>query len=136
MPPDTYADVVAQNRQALAQAVLGDPNSHFPYKYDAVTDLVDQAGLPMGPGVPEERGQVAKDGADDASRTIEDYMSQGIADASRDYIEAQAAYLESGTGESLQAYNTARDRLQAARLDHRQNRGEGFVVGAAARRAG
>lgn len=137
MPPDmTYAEVADQNRQALAQAALDDPNSHFPYRHAAVTAMVEQPGRPMGFGVPDEPGYAGTDGAGDTSRTIEDYMSQGIADASRDYIDAQAAHLEQGTGETRERYDASRDRLLAARRDHRQNRGRSFVVGAAARRAG
>jgi hypothetical protein len=130
MPDKTYAEVVEQNRQALAHARLNDPAEHFPYKHDIVMGLLAE-GENMGPGEP---GGV--EGVNDDSRSIEDYMSAGIADASRDYIDAQAAYLTDGSEQNKAAYNAARDRLQAARLDHRQNRGQGFVVGAAARRAG
>lgn len=130
MPEKTYAEVVEQNRQALARARLSDPAEHFPYKHQAVTDLLEQGAL-MGPGVPD-----GADGADDDSRTIDDYMSQGIADASRDYVDAQAAYLEDDSPENWTAYAVARDQLQAARLDHRNNRPATFTVGAAARRAG
>jgi len=135
MPPETYAEVVDSNRRALAQARLSDPDEHFPYKHAVVTELLAQPGLPMGPGVPEHQGRAGTDGAGDDSRTIEDYMSPGIADASRDYIDAQAAYLEDPSDANQDAYDAARDRLLAARLDHRSNR-DGLVVGAAARRAG
>ncbi len=136
MPPKTYAQMVEQNQRALAQAQLADPDSHFPYKHDVVTEMVRQPGLPMGPGLPEDQGRAAVGGADDETRTIEDYMSQGIADATRDYVAAQAAYFEDGGGETYDKYSAARDRLQAARLDHRENRGNAIVIGAAARRAG
>lgn len=132
MPPEqTYAQVVEQSRQAIAQARLTDPAEHFPYKRDVVDALLADPEQPMGPGVPG-----GADGADDASRTIDDYMSPGIAAATDNYIAAQGAYLKQPSGETLAAYNTARDQLQAARLDHRQNRADEFVVGAAARRAG
>lgn len=132
MPPEqTYAQVVEQSRQALARARLNDPAEHFPYKRDVVDALLADPEQPMGPGVP---GGV--DGAEDTSRTLADYMSAGIAAATDAYIAAQAAYLEHAGDDTLAAYNTARDQLQAARLDHRQNRGDEFVVGAAARRAG
>ncbi len=130
MPPDSYAEVVEANRQALAQATLSDPDSHFPYKHDVVTALIEQDG-PMGPGAPG-----VKDGAVDDSRTVADYMSQGIADATRDYVDAQAAYVEDGGLDAYDEFCAARDRLLAARLDHRQNRPSTFTVGAAARRAG
>lgn len=126
----TYAEAVEQQRQALATARLNDPAEHFPYKHDTVSALVAE-DPPMGPGVPGDT-----DGSGDTSRTVADYMSQGIADASRDYIDAQAAYLQDPSEGNRDAYNTARDLLAAARLDHRAGRGEGFVVGAAARRAG
>lgn len=128
-PDQTYAEVLGENRRRLAQAILNDPDSHFPYKHDVVTALLAQ-GVAMGPGVPGER-----EGVDHEVRTIDDYMSQGIADASRDYVDAQAAYLADASDETKAAYDAARDRLQAARLDHRANR-EALVVGAAARRAG
>jgi hypothetical protein len=129
MPAETYAEVVDSNRRALARARLADPAEHFPYKHAAVTAMLDD-GTVMGPGIP---GQL--DGTEDDTRTIDDYMSPGIADASRDYVEAQAAFLEDPSDANRDAYNAARDQLQAARLDHRRGR-EGFVVGAVTRRAG
>jgi hypothetical protein len=129
MPPETYAEVVEANRKALAQARLSDPNEHFPYKHQDVTSLLDGEAL-MGPGIP---GEI--EGAEDDARTIDDYMSRGIADASRDYVAAQAAYLKDPSDANGDSYNAARDQLQAARLDHRRGR-EGFVVGAVTRRVG
>lgn len=128
--PQSYADAAKFARRALAQARLDDPDEHFPYKHDVVTDLLDEQA-PMGPGIP---GRV--DGATDQSFTVDDYISRGIADASRDYIDAQAAWLGDPSDENRAAYEAARDRLVAARLDHRENRGSGFTIGAAARRAG
>lgn len=128
MPAETYAQVAARQAQERAQARLADPGEHFPYKHDVVTGMLAE-GTALGPGVP---GEV--DGDSDSSRTIDDYMSQGIADASRDYIDAQAAWLAKPSGGNRAAYQAARDRLLAARLDHRQNREDGFTVGAAARR--
>ena len=128
MPAETYAEVVARTARERAQARLTDPDEHFPYKHKTVTALLSKSA-PMGPGVPGEN-----EGAGDDSRTIDDYMSRGIADASRDYVAAQAAYLENPGDDTQAAYEAARDRLVAARLDHRQNRGDGFVVGAAARK--
>lgn len=132
MPPKakTYAQAVQAAQATIATARLADPDEHFPYRYDAVVAMLDDAP-PMGPGVPD-----GIDGADDTARMIDDYMSRGIADATRDYVAAQAAYLADPSTENHMTYDTARDRLQAARLDHRQNRGQSFTVGAAARRAG
>lgn len=128
--PKTYGEASEQAAALLARARLADDNDHFPYKIDEVLDLID-TDPPMGPGIP---GQV--DGADDTSRTVADYITPGIAEATDAYIGAQAAYLENPSDDTRQAYDAARDRLVAARLDHRENRGEGFTVGAAARRAG
>jgi len=111
-------------------ARLDDPGEHFPYKYDVVLALLAEQP-PMGPGIPDRL-----DGAADTSREVTDYMSEGIAEASRDYIDAQAAWLADPTEQTRSGYEAARDRLVAARLDHRHNRGTGFTVGAAARRAG
>lgn len=127
--PKTYGQAQEQARALLAQARLNDPAEHFPYKHDTVIALLDENPA-MGPGVP---GQT--DGADDTSRTAEDYTSRGIADASAAYIDAQAAFLADPSDGNRQAYESARDELVAARLDHRTNRGQGFTVGAAARRA-
>jgi hypothetical protein len=130
MAANSYAEQVEANRAALAQARLSDPDEHFPYRHDAVVDLI-AADPPMGPGLPG-----GTDGTDDTSRTVHDYITRAIADASRDYIAAQAAWLADATGGNWAAYEAARDRLVAARLDHRQARGEEFTIGAAARKAG
>ena len=131
MPPKakTYAQAVAAAQAMLATARLADPDEHFPYKHKTVVALLDKQPH-MGPGVPD-----GVDGEADPSRGIDDYMSRGIADASRDYIDAQATYLADPSEENRAAYDAARDRLVAARLDHRANRGEGFTVGAAAKRS-
>lgn len=126
----TYAQARDAAQASVAQAVLADPNSHFPYKREAVQRVLDDAPA-MGPGVPGEL-----DGAEDDSRSVEDYMTEGIADASEAYVSAQAAFLKDPSDDNRARYETARDRLQAARLDHRKNRGETFTIGAAARRAG
>jgi hypothetical protein len=128
--PKTYGDAMAQARAVLNRTRLDDPDEHFPYKRDAVRQLLDE-DPPMGPGVPG-----GQDGTQDRSRTVSDYITPDIADATADYIDAQAAYLADVSDENRQAYDAARDRLQAARLDHRQNRGQGFTIGAAAGRAG
>lgn len=128
--PKTYAQAVEQQRRAVAEARLSDPDEHFPYKLDTVLGLIDE-DPPMGPGVPDRA-----DGADDTSRTVGDYMTRQIAEASSGYVLAQETFLTDPSAENRQAYDAARDRLVAARLDHRQNRGQDFTVGAAARRAG
>lgn len=133
MPPKakTYEQAMQQAHALLAAARLADPDDHFPYRYREVVALLGDP-QPMGPGIPDRL-----DGSQDVSRTVDDYMSLDIAAASRDYIDAQAAYLENpGSVEAAADYAAARDRLVAARLDHRQNRGTGYTVGAAARRAG
>jgi hypothetical protein len=130
MPAKSYAQVVNQSRQAIASARLNDPNEHFPYKRQDVDDLLNRV-TPMGPGSPN-----GDTGEADTSRTIVDYISADIANATGQYIDAQAAYLEDPSEDTKDEYDAARDRLQAARLDHRASRGDGFTVGAAARRAG
>ena len=40
MPASSYAQVVDQSRQAIANARLTDPEEHFPYKRQAVDDLL------------------------------------------------------------------------------------------------
>lgn len=130
MPAKSYAQVVDQSKQAIAKARLADPEEHFPYKRQAVDDLLNRA-TPMGPGSPN-----GDPGDNDRSRTVADYITADIANATGEYVKAQAAYLEDPSDDNRAEYDAARDRLQAARLDHRANRGEGFTVGAAARRAG
>lgn len=126
--PSGYSGAMDRARQILAQARLEDPDEHFPYKTAAVLGLIEE-DPPMGPGMP---GRV--DGADDRSREVGDYITEDIALASEAYIDAQAAYLADPTDTNRQAYDAARDQLVAARLDHRQNRGTGFTIGAAARK--
>lgn len=129
MPAKSYAQVVDQSRQAIANARLNDPEEHFPYKRQAIDDLLNQAPA-MGPGSPN-----GDTGESDNSRTVADYISADIATASKEYIDAQAAFLSDPSESNRAEYEAARDRLQAARLDHRAKRGDGFTVGAAARRA-
>lgn len=128
--PKTYAQAQEASRAGLAAARLADPDDHFPYKLDVVTALIADEP-PMGPGIPD-----GVDGAEDTSRTVADYITGAIATASADYITAQEAYLRDPSDENRAAYEAARDELVAARLDHRQNRGDGFTIGAAARKAG
>lgn len=128
--PPTYGQAVEQAVALLNAARLADPDEHFPYKHDVMVALLDE-DPPMGPGLPD-----GADGVDDRSRGVGDYTSRGIADASRDYIDAQAAYLSAPSEDTLSVYEAARDQLVAARLDHRQGRGAAFTIGAAARRAG
>lgn len=128
--PKSYGEAQGQAARLVSQARLADPLDHFPYKLDEVLALIDD-DRPMGPGNPD-----GLPGKDDRSRTVGDYITPGIAQASSDYIDAQAAYLETPSDDTRQAYESARDELVAARLDHRENRGQGFTVGAAARRAG
>lgn len=129
--PKSYGDAVTQARLSINQARLADPDEHFPYKHEAVLALIEE-NPPMGSGMPGEF-----DGTEDNSRAVSDYITEAIADASRDYIDAQAAYLADPSDDTLKAeYDATRDRLLAARLDHRAARGTEFTIGAAARRAG
>jgi hypothetical protein len=122
--PHSYGEAWGAAQEALRAARLADPDEHFPYKHDDVTALRDE-NPPMGP-----------DGPDDDRVRAEDYISYEIIDASRDYIDAQAAYLTDPGDETKAEYERTRDLLQAARLDHRANRAGATVVGIRARRAG
>lgn len=122
--PDSYAAAIAQAQQLVRQGRLADPGEHFPYKHAEVSALVAD-NPPAGP-----------DGPDDDRVRVEDYMTQEIADATRDYVDAQAAYLAEPGDATLPAYDTAREDLVAARQAHRANRVAPTVVGIRARRAG
>jgi hypothetical protein len=128
--PKTYAQAQQVAQDALAAARLADPDEHFPYKHEEALAALD-ADTPMGPGTPD-----GIDGAADTSRTIADYLTRAIVDASAAYVAAQEAYLRDRNEDTLAEYERTRDELVATRLDHRQNRGTGFTIGAAARRAG
>lgn len=128
--PKTYAQAQEVAQNALAAARLADPDEHFPYKLDAALAAIDEGG-PMGPGIPG-----GPDGNQDSSREIGDYLTAAIAQASAAYVAAQETYLRDRTPDTLAEYQRARDELVATRLDHRQNRGDGFTIGAAARKAG
>jgi hypothetical protein len=125
--PGSYGEAWDAARGLLNRARLADPGEHYPYKRADVQQLIDD-DPPMGPGTPGEL-----DGTEDRRVTVADLMTPEIADASQAYIDAQAAYLESPGDGTKQGYDVARDRLLAARLDHRTNRGGGFTVTAARR---
>lgn len=105
-----YAEAVAEASRAVAEARLNDPDEHFPYKLDHVRSLVEGNG-PMGP-----------DGPSDDRVTAEDFMSDRIALASNDMVEAQAAVLREPNARTRSAYDAAVDDLVAARRSHRRNR--------------
>lgn len=111
----TYAEALAEARTLVNQARLDDPDEHYPYKHEEVSALIAE-NPPAGPNGPE----------DDRLR-IRDMISQPIADASRDYIDAQAAYLADPSEETKAAYDVARDVLVEARRRHRADR-EGMAV--------
>ncbi|BAL87305.1 hypothetical protein AMIS_20850 [Actinoplanes missouriensis 431] len=101
--------------QALIRAGrLADPDEHFPYKHEAVTALVAE-NPPAGPN-------------GDDSKRVSDYMSQRIADASEQYIAAQAAYLGDPGDGTLAAYQAATDALISARKAHRRQRGGAMFI--------
>lgn len=123
--PASYADAVNQARQLTAAARLADPGEHYPYRHADVAALVEQ-NPPMGP-----------EGPDDGRARAEDYMTQAVADASRDMIEAQAKVLGDPSESSREWYERAKETLVAARQAHRANRPvAGNVIGIRARRAG
>jgi hypothetical protein len=112
----SYAQAVDQARQAVARARLADPDEHYPYKADAVAQLLEEnpAAGPAGP--------------DDDSKRATDFMSTRVADASAAYIEAQAAYLRDPGDATLADYQEATDDLVAARRVHRRRRGGAMFV--------
>jgi hypothetical protein len=103
---------------------LADPDEHFPYRHAEVRELVAE-NPPAGPN-----------GPDDARVRVEDFMTGDIADASRDYIGAQEAYLRDPGNATRAEYERCKELLIAARQEHRANRGGVTVVGIRARRAG
>lgn len=111
----TYAEAMTRTRALLAGARLTDPGEHFPYKHDVVTALIAE-NPPAGPM-----------GEDDARVRVRDFTSQQIADATRDYVDAQAGYLARPGEDTKAAYEVARDILVEARRRHRQGR-DGFAV--------
>ncbi|HYN95406.1 MAG TPA: hypothetical protein VES42_16280 [Pilimelia sp.] len=124
--PRSYADAVAKAGDLLRQGRLNDPDEHFPYKHQAVSELIAED--------PPARPDPVGDPGDD--RRISDYISQDIADASQAMIEAQAAHLADASDEGLrQAYEDSKTALVQARQAHRANR-RAVAIGGRARRAG
>lgn len=111
----TYAEAVAEARALISQARRDDPDEHYPYKHEAVSALIAE-NPPAGPN-----------GPDDDRVRVRDMISQPIADASRDYIDAQEAYLADPGEDAKAAYAAARDVLVEARRRHRAER-EGMAV--------
>lgn len=104
---------------------LDDPDEHYPYKHAHVSALI------------EENPAHGPDGPDDDRVRVEDFISQRIADATRDYIDAQAAYLTDPGDGTRSDYEHAKQALAEARAEHRANRPAGpTIVGVRARRAG
>lgn len=112
----SYADAVSKARGLISEARLADPDEHFPYKHEAVLALLEE-NPPAGP-----------EGPDDDRVRVSDMISEAIADGSRDYVEAQAAYLADPNEETRATYEVARDVLVEARKRHRANRGDGMAV--------
>lgn len=108
--PRSMGDAVAKARADIAAARLADSDEHFPYKLDAVRELV-QKDAPLGPAGPK-----------DSSVAVQDVMSARIAEASAAYVEAQARHLENPTPATKNAYEAAKDDLVAARRSHRRSR--------------
>lgn len=121
--PRSYGETLAAAQASLRAARLTDPGEHFPYKLDDVTSLVDE-NPPMGPR-----------GPDDSSFLAEDFMTQEIAAASKDYVDAQAAYLSDPGDATRAAYENAKDHLVTVRQEHRVNRDQPAPI-QRARRAG
>lgn len=92
------------------RARLDDPGEHYPYKHGEVMALIEE-NPPAGPG-----------GPDDDRVRVRDLISPAIADASAEYIDAQAGYVRDPNEETKAAYEVARDVLVDARRRHRENR--------------
>lgn len=112
----SHAEALTEALALTRRARLEDPDEHYPYKHDEVSALIEE-NPPAGP-----------EGPDDDRVRVRDLISQPIADASRDYIAAQAAYLESPDEETKADYDAAAQTLVQARQAHRANRGEGMAV--------
>jgi hypothetical protein len=109
--PRNYTEGINQARQLIAQARLADPDEHFPYKHRDVLTLLDK-NPPAGPQGPK-----------DASRRAADFITREIADASRDYIDAQAHYLNNIEDRFARLqFRAAADWLEATRSRHRATR--------------
>ena len=106
----TTGEAIAAARQSVSAARLGDPDEHYPYKLGAALGVLKN-DTPMGPA-----------GGDDDSVSAKDYMSDRIARASSEYINAQAAFLADPSDGNRSAFEAAKDDLVAARKTHRRNR--------------
>lgn len=124
--PKSYGEVLAGQRQALADARLNDPGEHFPYKIDdAIAASRSSAMGPQGP--------------DDDSVMGEDFLTEELARLTEAYVIAQGKYLASLTDDDLRsAYQAAAAALAAGRRAHRINRQGMTMTGVPtrARRAG
>lgn len=96
--------------KSAAQRRIDDPDGHYPYKLDHVAGLIDR-NPPAGPG-----------GPDDDRVMFRDLVSHQIAQASADYVGAQADYVLEQNEETRAAYDVARDVLLEARRRHRAER--------------
>jgi hypothetical protein len=109
--PGDFSGGLDQARQLLADSRLADPGEHFPYKHREVRALLDK-NPPAGPRGPK----------DDSFRTS-DFMSDKIADATRDFIDAQSAVLKDVRDPYARLqYKGATDFLVASRRAHRVGR--------------
>jgi hypothetical protein len=113
---DSYGAASAKGQRLVSRARLADPAEHYPYRHGEVSALIE-ANPPAGPA-----------GPDDDRVRVRDLISPAIADASRDYIDSQAAYLEAPGEDTKAAYEVARDVLVAARQRHRAARPAGPTV--------
>jgi hypothetical protein len=118
MAAEDYGTAHARARAIVAAARLADPDEHFPYRHHVVAGLLDQ-----GAAMPADDGDPADD------RTVADYMSREIADASRDMIAAQERYLKDPGDATMAAYDIARTALEEARMAHRADRPGTIVRG-------
>jgi hypothetical protein len=118
--PRSTGEAIAKARQDIAAARLADPDEHFPYRLGEALAAADGDTL-MGPGGPE-----------DDRATGADFMTERIARATGDYIDAQEDYLGEPSRANRERYEQAKDDLTAARKAHRRSRldADGRPIGA------
>lgn len=109
--PGSYGEAWAVAEAMLRAGKLADPDEHFPYKHEQVSELI------------AENPPAGRRGPDDDSVRISDFISQDIADASKAYIDAQAAYLADPTRANRRRYEVEKELLVAARRTHREGLG-------------
>lgn len=103
-------------RKAPMAEHIDDPSGHFPYKIDRALRAVRE-DAPAGP-----------DGPDDDRVRTGDFLDEAIAQATNEYVQAQAEHFRTDTAETLEVMQAAAERLVEARRAHRDGRGDAPTV--------